>query len=160
MKKLACIMLSVIMLLSLAACGSDDGPDEYRQADEPVISESIEYNEPANTLPEKLPAAETVPEPDVQPTLQPDLTPESTPEPASQQSDADTPTPGKDRPAKDGAVVTIPLPETEGNLVWIPVHGGTKYHTHSGCSDMREPIQVSKETAVKNGFTACKRCYG
>ena len=49
--------------------------------------------------------------------------------------------------------------ETQGNLVWVPTKGGTKYHSHSGCSNMKDPIQVSIETAKNNGYTACKKCY-
>lgn len=58
-----------------------------------------------------------------------------------------------------GGSVTIPEPETGGDLVWIPTHGGTKYHRSASCSNMIDPIQVSRETAIANGFTACKRCY-
>lgn len=58
-----------------------------------------------------------------------------------------------------GSSVTVPEPETGGDLVWIPTHGGTKYHRSAKCSNMIDPIQVSRETAIANGFTACKRCY-
>jgi hypothetical protein len=34
--------------------------------------------------------------------------------------------------------------ETDDNLVWIPVNGGTKYHSKSSCSKMKYPIQVTK----------------
>ena len=44
-------------------------------------------------------------------------------------------------------------------LVWIPTKGGTKYHTHSGCSNMDEPRQVTEEEAEALGFTPCKRCH-
>lgn len=46
-----------------------------------------------------------------------------------------------------------------GMLVWIPVNGGTKYHSKSTCSKMKNPEQVSVETAVARGFTPCKKCY-
>lgn len=55
--------------------------------------------------------------------------------------------------------VTVPQAETQGYLVWVPVNGGTKYHTNASCSNMKDPIQVSKETAVANGYEPCKRCY-
>jgi len=44
-------------------------------------------------------------------------------------------------------------------LVWVPTNGGTKYHSSAGCSKMKDPKQVSKETAEENGYTPCKRCY-
>lgn len=56
--------------------------------------------------------------------------------------------------------VTVPTYEdTTGNLVWVPVNGGTKYHSNSSCSKMKDPKQVTKEHAEANGYTACKRCY-
>lgn len=56
--------------------------------------------------------------------------------------------------------VTVPnKSESQGNLVWVPVNGGTKYHRTSTCSNMKDPIQVSKETAQKNGYEPCGRCY-
>ena len=56
--------------------------------------------------------------------------------------------------------VTVPDAVWEGdNLVWIPVNGGTKYHTNAGCSNMKDPIQVPLEQAVANGFEPCKRCH-
>lgn len=59
----------------------------------------------------------------------------------------------------DTASVTVPDAETGEDLVWVPVNGGTKYHSYKGCSNMEDPIQVTKETAEANGYTPCKRCY-
>ncbi|MGL5258754.1 MAG: DNA/RNA non-specific endonuclease [Lachnospiraceae bacterium] len=50
--------------------------------------------------------------------------------------------------------------ETEGNLIWVPTNGGKKYHSKSSCSSMKEPIQITIETAQENSFEACKRCIG
>lgn len=62
--------------------------------------------------------------------------------------------------AGDNGSVTLPNEsENEGNLVWVPVNGGTKYHTKSSCSNMKEPMQVSLETAIENGYEPCKRCH-
>lgn len=59
-----------------------------------------------------------------------------------------------------GNSVTVPDEEEyEGNLVWVPTNGGTKYHSKSSCSKMKDPMQVTKETAIENGYTACKKCY-
>ncbi len=44
-------------------------------------------------------------------------------------------------------------------LVWIPTKGGTKYHTHAGCSNMDNPEQVTQSEAESRGFTPCKRCH-
>ncbi len=51
-----------------------------------------------------------------------------------------------------------PKPQTGGNLVWIPA-SGSKYHSHSGCSGMKNPTQVELEDAQARGYTACKKCW-
>lgn len=43
--------------------------------------------------------------------------------------------------------------------LWIPTNGGTKYHIYSGCSNMKNPVQVTKSEAVRQGFSPCRRCY-
>lgn len=43
-------------------------------------------------------------------------------------------------------------------MVWIP-KTGTKYHSRSGCSNMKNPSQVTKEEAVRMGYEPCKKCY-
>lgn len=56
--------------------------------------------------------------------------------------------------------VVVPKTEdTQGNLVWVPTNGGTKYHSYSSCSNMDKPMQVTKEHAEANGYTPCKRCH-
>lgn len=56
--------------------------------------------------------------------------------------------------------VTVPqYSEVGADLVWVPVKGGTKYHKSSICSNMKEPIQVNKSTAINYGYTPCKKCY-
>ena len=44
-------------------------------------------------------------------------------------------------------------------LVWIPMHGGTRYHCDDECSNMDGPRLVPWECADLLGFTPCKRCY-
>ena len=61
----------------------------------------------------------------------------------------------------------VPTPEPEpevsteqtSQMVWIPTNGGTKYHSHSGCSNMKNPRQVSKEEAINLDYGQCKRCW-
>lgn len=45
------------------------------------------------------------------------------------------------------------------NHVWIPQHGGTKYHRTKTCSNMKGPRKVTVQKAKSLGFTPCKRCY-
>ena len=44
------------------------------------------------------------------------------------------------------------------SMVWIP-QSGSKYHSHAGCSGMKNPSQVSLESAQNMGYTPCSRCY-
>ena len=53
---------------------------------------------------------------------------------------------------------TQPTEPTE-EMVWIPTHGGTKYHSRSSCSNMDNPSHVPISQAIARGFTPCKRCY-
>lgn len=63
------------------------------------------------------------------------------------------------------APTPTPEPEPEVSteqttqMVWIPTNGGTKYHSHSGCSNMKNPRNVSRDEAISLGYDACKRCW-
>lgn len=43
-------------------------------------------------------------------------------------------------------------------MVWIP-QTGSKYHSSSSCSNMKNPTQVTLERAIQLGYTPCKKCY-
>lgn len=45
-----------------------------------------------------------------------------------------------------------------GKMVWIP-KSGSKYHSNSGCSNMKNPSQVTKEEAESRGYEPCKKCW-
>ena len=47
---------------------------------------------------------------------------------------------------------------SSGDMVWIP-NSGSKYHSRSGCSNMKNPRQVTKQEAINQGFDACKKCW-
>lgn len=143
-------------------------PEETEPAAE-AAAEGAEMPDPV--LPEEPAAPEETPIPDAPSEVQPEA-PERTEAaqtPADAEPEQEAPSGNGTAPAGDtsgssgqdssGGSVTIPEPETGGDLVWIPTHGGTKYHRSARCSNMIDPIQVSRETAIANGFTACKRCY-
>ena len=44
------------------------------------------------------------------------------------------------------------------SMVWIP-RTGSKYHSYSGCSGMRNPSYVSISDAIAWGYTACSKCW-
>lgn len=69
-------------------------------------------------------------------------------------------TPSTSGSSQSNPSVTVPAQEEpSGDLVWVPTNGGKKYHSKSSCSGMKEPMQVTKETAEANGYTPCGRCY-
>ena len=43
-------------------------------------------------------------------------------------------------------------------MVWIP-QSGSKYHSRSGCSNMKNPTQVTQSEAESMGYEPCKKCY-
>mgnify|MGYP004673273225 CR=1 FL=1 len=43
-------------------------------------------------------------------------------------------------------------------MVWVS-SDGDKYHRDSGCSGMKDAYQVTADSAVSMGRTACKKCY-
>lgn len=67
--------------------------------------------------------------------------------------------PGNGDRNSDPSVIVPTQPDTEGDLVWIPTKGGTKYHSRANCSGMKDPIQVTREHAEANGYTPCKKCH-
>ena len=48
--------------------------------------------------------------------------------------------------------------DTDQELVWIAMHGGTKYHTMFDCWNLREPRSVTIECAEAMDYTYCKIC--
>ncbi len=49
--------------------------------------------------------------------------------------------------------------EPTKEMVWIP-RTGSKYHSRSSCSNMKNPSQVTKDKAKSLGYSPCKKCYG
>ena len=43
-------------------------------------------------------------------------------------------------------------------MEWIP-KSGSKYHSYSGCSNMKNPSQVTKSQAEARGYTPGKKCW-
>lgn len=167
-----------------AEAAEAEAPEETAPEEtEPAAEAAAEGAEtPAEVLPEEPAAPEEAPIPDAPSEVQPENAeaaempePEAPERTEAAQTPADA-VPEQEAPSGNGTAsagdtsggsgqdssggsVTIPEPETGGDLVWIPTHGGTKYHRSAKCSNMIDPIQVSRETAIANGFTACKRCY-
>lgn len=107
-------------------------------------------------LPEELPAEPAAPEELVEEAAAPAAAEEI---PVEEPPAAGESAPDHAGHSQSSAGVTVPAPEQGENLVWIPTNGGTKYHTNAKCCNMKNPIQVTLETALANGFTPCKRCH-
>ena len=184
MKKLTSALLALILCLSLAACGAgtdaalpsadaETAAAETPAATMPPVTAASPSPTPTATAAPSVSAAHTsepapVPTSDTASAPAPTTAPSPTPEPVQESAPASTTAPVTSTPSAQpssgtggtqGGGVSVPSPESGGNLVWIPTNGGTRYHSHSGCSGMIDPIQVSVETALANGFTRCGRCW-
>ena len=62
------------------------------------------------------------------------------------------------KPTQPAAPETQPSSTPSEQLVWIP-KTGTKYHSKSTCSNMKNPSQVTKDEAVNRGYSACSKCW-
>lgn len=73
-------------------------------------------------------------------------TPEPTPKPTPETTPEPTPEPEPEPPA------------AQESMVWIP-KTGSKYHSNSSCSNMKNPTQVTISDAISRGYEPCKKCY-
>ena len=55
--------------------------------------------------------------------------------------------------------ITADMEPEISTLVWIPMHGGHKYHNDPECSNMIGPREIPKSAALALDFTYCKRCW-
>lgn len=57
------------------------------------------------------------------------------------------------------ALLGLPyLTEAEDPLVWVPMHGGARYHVNPTCSGLYDPRQMPATCAEVCGFLPCKKC--
>ena len=134
-----------------------------------------------SAAPTPTPSLEPTPTPTLQPTAMPSPTPVITPAPTRTPEPTPVPTPV---PTPEPTPVITPEPvvtaapepvvtadnssggteivsqENQGTMVWIAGSGnGKRYHSYSGCSNMKNPVEVSLSDAQAWGYTACKKCY-
>ena len=48
--------------------------------------------------------------------------------------------------------------DTSSGMVWVP-KSGSKYHSSSTCSGMKNPSYVTLSEAISSGYTACSKCW-
>ena len=62
-------------------------------------------------------------------------------------------------PEPTSIVTPTPEPEpVEETYVWIP-RTGAKYHSRSSCSNMKNPSQVTLDSAISMGYGKCSKCW-
>lgn len=90
-------------------------------------------------------------------------TPEQTIEPTQEPTPVETHTPIPTIEPTKTPVPTIeptiePTYIPNSGYVWIPATG-SKYHSTSTCSGMKNPQYVTISQAISAGYTPCKKCY-
>ena len=146
MKKILTGLLIVCVVLGLAACGLDSSNAESE------TTNSFQYITSSKS---ETPNAENNDSSVASTPHKEDETESSKPTENEKSDESST-----DKTSSKKPSVTVPdKEETKGNLVWIPVNGGKKYHKKASCSNMKDPMQVTKETAIENGYGPCGKCY-
>ena len=80
----------------------------------------------------------------------------------TEQINSSSSTTNSSAPAPKPTPTPTPEPEVSSeettDMVWIP-NSGSKYHSHSGCSNMKNPRQVSRKEAEELDYEPCKKCW-
>lgn len=140
-KKVLILLIIGTLLVNFTSC-LDVETDDFESSFIDNTNNDSEVSEETPSITEKETAE---PETTLSPTKEP-----TTPKPT------DKPTP---KPSEKPTANLTEKPTTSGELVWIPTNGGKKYHSKSTCSNMNNPKEVTKSTAISQGFSACKKCY-
>ena len=152
------------VLILLAGIASDDSassslPTASSGPASSMIAASSEVQEEEDLPTESTPASEPASSQEPQKEAvasEPAAPAASESAPAVSSESAAAPAPVETAPAP---VVTTPAPAQQQEvMVWISATG-SKYHSRSSCSNMKNPSQVTLEQAQALGLTPCKKCY-
>ncbi len=177
MKKLLALFLAICLLTtSFTACSDTrtSAPFELSEVQvsttEPTETDATEASTvavPSSTpteesMPEQAPT-EPVQEETQEPTQPTQEETQETTQPTQEETQAATQPETQQETQKATAPETqpetaAPAAASGGTLVWIP-ETGTKYHSKSSCSGMKDPTQVTEEQAIAWGYEPCKRCH-
>ena len=108
--------------------------DEYGAQQE---KKTVEPPSPQPPTPSSVSSSTPTPAPTPAPT------PKPSPSPASKPSPTPTPAPSPDKPEI---------------YVWIS-KSGSKYHSRSTCSNMKNPSRVTLTAAINKGYASCSKCW-
>lgn len=75
-----------------------------------------------------------------------------------QESSAPQETVVQETPAVQEQEPQVQEAQPSTDMVWVP-QSGSKYHSNSSCSGMKNPRQISKEDAIAQGYEPCSKCY-
>ncbi len=78
-------------------------------------------------------------------------------EPLDDPDSTSSPSGSKTIPSDPEPQPTAQTEKTSGT-VWVS-QSGSKYHSKSSCSGMKDPTQLSLSEAQSRGYTPCKRCH-
>ena len=150
-RKSAAILLLLCMMLCLVGCVLEESATETTSFSYITSSKS----ETPNTESKNTNTESTIQNKDEAGTSKP-----TTDDDSDKTSSTSSKKPSQQQTESKSPSITIPEKEETGkNLVWVPVNGGKKYHKKSSCSNMKDPMQVTKETAIENGYGPCGKCY-
>lgn len=152
-KKVLILLIIGTLLVNFTGC-LDVETDDFESSFIDNTNNASEVSEETPAITEKETAE---PETTLSPTKE-SATPKPTEEPTPEPTEKPTPKP-TEKPTPKPTPKPTEKPTTSGKLVWIPTNGGKKYHSKSTCSNMNNPKEVTKSTAVSQGFSACKKCY-
>jgi DNA-entry nuclease len=64
----------------------------------------------------------------------------------------------KETTTRKPSTTKVSSDEGSSYYVWIP-NSGKKYHSHSGCSNMKNPSKVTESEAINMGYGRCSKCW-
>ncbi len=148
MKKILVCLLAVVMIFSVIAC-LDGSEGDYSDSSSIYLQESYTQTATSNTgeveqeeFSESVSSSET------------SVTSSKVQSTSSKNTSSTV-----SRNSQSSITTTPSEPTNTDALVWVPTNGGKKYHSKSSCSNMKNPRQVTKETAINEGFGQCGRCW-
>ncbi len=151
MKKVLIAALIIFAILLFSFCGeTDDTATQNEVATREIVS--TEEQEPTDT------AVETTSEDETEAITQESteyVTEVATKEPTEVPTEPPTQAPTEE-PTEPPTEAVEETTKREV-MVWIP-NSGSKYHSRAGCSNMKNPSQVTLEKAQSWGYEPCKKC--
>lgn len=178
-------ILAAAFLFMMAAVPSASGKSSMPATPETTAAVMTASPSPTPVTPSATPVLTPAKTPEPMPSPTPAATPEPTPSPTPQPTATPTPAPTQAPPAAEQSSSAANTGNGEGGAaqkeapaavqtasptadaapqsgtVYVAGSGkGKKYHSTSGCSNMKDPVPLTQSEAEARGYTPCKKCYG